>query len=148
MSNYTYDELEKALGPAFKLVSIGKDKTQARVLTEKGNDIAFIDFEDARIEADLDAKWRAASGHLPDEFPDAQAITAARQEIAEELEPDWEIAGFTVPEEGSVEWYWHANEPEVKLAMYRVNVSKEVPTLADAIETLQSVKLAESETWL
>jgi hypothetical protein len=47
-----------------------------------------------------------------------------------------------------VEWYWHANAPEVKLPMYRVNVSKEVPTLADAVATLQWVKVAESETWL
>jgi hypothetical protein len=148
MSDYTYDQLEKALGPTFKMDPIGKDKTQARVLTADGFDIAFIDLEDGRIEADLDAKWYAAKETVPEGFPSAKAIAAARQEIAEELQPDWEIAGFTVPEEGSVEWYRYANDPETKLPMYRVEVSKDAPTLKEAVATLQWVKSAESELWL
>jgi hypothetical protein len=147
-NNYTYDQLEQALGPTFKLAPIGKDKTQARVLTADGFDIAFIDFENGRIEADLDAKWRVAVSSVPEGFPDAKAIAAARQEIAEELQPDWEIAGFTVPEDGSVAWHRYAKEPETKLPMYRIDVSKDALTLEDAVKTLHWVRSEETETWL
>ncbi len=148
MSKYTYDQLEQALGPTFKLDPIGKVKTQARVLTADGFDIAFIDLESGRIEATLDAKWHAAEETVPEGFPDAKTIAAARQEIAEELQPDWEIAGFTVPEAGSVVWYWYKKEPEIKLPMYRVSASKDAPTLEDAVETIRWVRTAETETWV
>ena len=148
MSKYTYDQLEQALGPTFKLDPIGKDKTQARVLTADGFDIAFIDLESGRIEATLDAKWHAAKETVPEGFPDAKAIAAARQEIDEELQQDWEIEGFTVPQEGSVSWYRYANAPETKLPMYRLEVSKDAPTLEAAVDTLRWVRTAETELWV
>lgn len=85
---------------------------------------------------------------MPEGFPDAQVIAAARQEIAEELQPDWEIAGFTVAEEGSVGWYWYRKEPETKLPMCRVDVSKAVPTLENAVQTIRWVRSAETEKWV
>jgi hypothetical protein len=147
MSNYTYDQLEQALGPTYKLVSYG-DKSQARIQTADGFDLAFFDFKDGRIEAGLNAKWRAAAESSLKEGPDTQALAAARQEIAEELAPDWEIAGFTVSEDGALDWYSYAKDSETKIPMYRVDVHKDVATLEDAVKTVQWVRTAETETWL
>ena len=148
MSNYTFEQLEQALGSNFKLESIGQDKTQARVLTADGFDVAFIDFECSRLEVSLDAKWHVAANVTPEGFPDSKAIAAARQEIAEELQPDWEIEGFTVPEEGEVTWYHYAKEPKTKIPMYRMDVSKEVSGLQDAVKAIRWVRSAETETWV
>jgi hypothetical protein len=123
-------------------------KEQARVLTADGYDIAFIDIEGGLIEASLCANWSAAKESKPEGFPGPQDIAAARQEIAEELQPDWENAGFTVSDAGSVGSYGYNKEPDVKLPRYEVDVSKEVPTLEDAVATLQWVRHAETETWV
>jgi hypothetical protein len=145
MSAYTYDQLEQALGSTFKLVPCG-DKKQARIQTADGFDIAFIDIEDGRIEASLCAKWYTAKETAPEGFPGPQDIAAARQEIAEELQPDWEIAGFTVPDESSVGSYWYRKEPDAKLPMYELPVTKDVLTLEEVVETIQWVRNAETET--
>lgn len=86
-------------------------------MTPGGFDVAFIDIDGGRIEATLCAKWYAAKETAPDGFPWPQDIAAAHQEIAEELQPDWEIAGFTVAEDGSVNSFWYRMEPETKLPM-------------------------------
>ncbi len=147
MNNYTYDQLEQALGPSYKLVPYG-GKGQARIQTSDGFDIAFIDFEDGRMEASLDAKWHAAESAAPESFPDSAAIAAARQEIAEELQQDWEIAGFTVPEEGAISWYWYPGDPSARIPLYRVDVRKDIPTLEEAVKTIQWARYAQTETWV
>ncbi|MEI7902726.1 MAG: hypothetical protein WCK89_20960 [bacterium] len=148
MSTYTYEQLEQALGPTYKLDPVGEDKKQARVLTADGYDIVFINFEDARIEASLDAKWHKAEISVPEGFPDAAAVAAARQEIAEELQPDWEIAGFSVEDDGYVKNYRYTKEPDINIPMYCVDVRKDVPTLEDAVETIRWARFAETETWV
>lgn len=147
MSSYTYEQLAKALGPDYKLKPYG-GKDQAHVLTTDGFDVAFIDIDGGRIEATLSAKWYAAKETAPEGFPGLQDIAAARQEIAEELQPDWEIAGFAVAEEGAVSSFGYRNDPDAKLPMYEVDVSKDVPTLAAAVETIQWMRSAATETWV
>jgi hypothetical protein len=50
--------------------------------------------------------------------------------------------------EGSVGSYWYAKGPDTKLPMYEVEVSKDVPTLEAAVETIEWMRYAESETWV
>ena len=149
MNNYTYEELKTALGNTFKLAPVGEGEMQARVLTAVGYDIAYIFLEDGgSIEASLFAKWHFAGATASEEFPDDKALSDARQEIAEELQPDWEIEGFTVEEEGSVSWFPCTNASDQKEPAYEVFANKAVPTLEDAVQAIQWISRAETVTWL
>ncbi len=78
---------------------------------------------------------------------DAESVSEPRFD-SDVFQPAWEIAGFTVAEEGSLNSYGYRKEPETKLPMYEVEVSKDVPTLADAVETIQWMRYAQHETWV
>ena len=150
MSSYTLVELKTALGDKFKLIPVSQDDiTQARIQFG-GGDIAFIGIEhEPLIEVSLNARWHS-EGEFSREgkVPDAAALAAACQLIAEEMKEEWESAGFTVEEEGSVSWFSYNKESDKKLPLYEVIASKVVPTLDDAVSAIKWISKTEREKWV
>ena len=139
MNHYTCEQLQKTIGNRFELVPcIGTHK--ARVNRGSRQDLATIDFEHGCIEARLTATWdETVLATMPGRQPDEAAIAHARQELIEEVIYDWELAGFTVPAGGALEWLPCPDQVDRKSPVYVVVVTRPIPTLGDAIEALLAI---------
>lgn len=139
MSKYTLEQLQAAFGPNHRLVACAGTQ-KAHIQRKDGRDLAVIDFEQGRIETRLTVTWDEKDlAAMPDRMPDAEIIAIARQEFVEELLDDWERAGFNVPSEGAVECHTDPAS-KLKIPVYVVIATKAVPTIADAVETLRTIR--------
>jgi hypothetical protein len=132
-------DLKEALGDKF--VTKGDDE-QVRVFDEKGFDVTFIDIATGSIEYEICARWHSTEGA---EGPDAAG--EAQSAINAQLKPEWEEAGFVVSESGSIGEFCYRNEPDKKLPVYKVEVTKIVENARDAAETVRWIQNADGEVW-
>lgn len=148
MSICTYDEFVAALGVGVKVEKMHGDDTQLRIFNSSGGDQLFIDLESGTIEADLSTKWRAAErDDVSDDFPTQADCDEARAVIAEELEYDWEKAGFSIEEEGSISQYSYITDPDKKkYVLYNVEMKYTATSLEDAVSVIQKVISSETTT--
>lgn len=136
MGKYTIEQLQAAIGENLRLVPCGAD-TKARIQRPDGEDVAILDFAEQRITSRLAATWdEKALAKMPSGVPTPEVIAEARQEILEELQSDWERAGFLVQNDGVIDGHDNPGQPGTKLPIYVVVATKSVPTLTAAVETL------------
>ena len=146
MSKYTLDQLQHALGKVFK-IEPSHDGSMAQIQTKGDHNLGLIVFEEDIIEADLSCRWLTAD-KKPRGFSGEKDIAAARQEVVEKLLPDWETAGFRVDDDEPGGGIALMNpEAEDSLPIFKLLVVKDVPTLEDAVKTIQWMRTAEMETW-
>jgi hypothetical protein len=149
MSKYTLNQLQQALGAEFTLTP-SRDGIVAQIFTRTGRQLGLMVFSRSRIEADLSCRWRGAEENpLPPGFPGKKYTDAASQEIADKLLPDWEIAGFKVDDDepgGGIALI--TQEDEAIRPIFKLEIVKDVPTLEDAVKTIQWMRVAEMETSL
>jgi hypothetical protein len=146
MSKYTLDQLQQALGSEFTLTP-SRDGIVAQIFTRAGRQLGLMVFSRSRIEADLSCRWRVAEQKpLPPGFPGKKYTDAARQEIADKLLPDWEIAGFKVDDDepGGGIALITPDDAESR-PIFTLQVVKDVPGLEDAVKTIQWMSTAEME---
>lgn len=149
MSSYTTEELKQALGTKYTLEPIGGNNAQLRVLSESRFDIAYLDLAEQQIVCQLCLRWHGVeNGIASEDFPSESDLASARQEISEELQMEWENAGFDVEEVGCTVDYWYTDDPKKRMGKYQVDAKKEVSSLEEAVNAIQWVALAERETWL
>lgn len=141
MTDYTRAELQAAIGPKFRLVAIPKTQNASiHCNWLNGDKLAVIDFAQGIIDANLTVIWSEEDlAMMPDRTPDAKVIASARQELEEEVIYDWELAGFTVSANGTLEQQPILDNPNQKQPVYMVSLTKSVPTLKDAAETLSEM---------
>ena len=139
MSTYTCQQLQQEIGSSISLIPYDND-TKAHIKRPNGASLALIDFEQGRIEARLTVTWnKMALAGLPGRKPDAATIASARQELREEVLYDWDLAGFTIPDEGKLEQIPDPDHKNRKTMAYVVVATKSVPTRSDAAQALQAI---------
>ena len=149
MSILTQKKLAEALGSGYKLEEDKVVGNQIHIRTADGDYVAFLDLDSDTLEVELCAQWRdAESDNLPEDFPTELDCAEAGQEIAEELQPDWEIAGFTVSDDKLLCQYAYEDDPDRELSKVVVKATYEVKSLEDAVKTINWIRHAETTTFV
>ena len=149
MSILTKRKLAGALGSDYRLEADKVSGNQVHIHTTEGDYVALLDLYSDTLEVELCAHWRdAESDDLPENFPTDLDCAVANQEIAEELQPDWEIAGFTVGDDTFLCKYAYADDPDRELSKVVVKATYEVKSLEDAVKTINWIRHAETKTFV
>lgn len=145
MSIGTCEQLAEALGPEYRLKVDPCIEDHVHVVSERGDYLMFVDLTSGVMEATLYAQWlQPGCKHSDEGFSTEADCVAAMDDVALELQSDWELSGWIIRVDGLIYTYTYEDKPGQKFFKYELQAMYTARTLGAAVKFIEIIRWIET----